>query len=137
MPAQHHLHLDTTLSGEPENAPTNKYIALTPEIRLRRAHVGVEWAVDGTMMVHRVTSGGDTVASAGRRYRLKCTRSELSALEGDEGDAVYFVDHYHANDGADHTASVESNCVFKILEVQSREHASLESYYVTIEVQIS
>ena len=135
--AQNHIHLDADVGGAPENAPTNKYTALTPEIKLSRAHVGAEWAVDGTMMVHRVTSGGDTVVSRGRRYRLKTTRAQLTALEADEGDNVSLVAHYHPDDGEDHAAYVESAVVFRIVETQSREHATLATYYVTIEVQIS
>lgn len=135
--AQNHIHLDADLSGAPENAPINTYIALTPEIKLSRAHTGLEWAVDGTMMVHRVTSGGDTVVARGRRYRLKVTRDQLTALEADEGDNVSFVPHFHCDDGEDHSAYREDNAVFRIIETQSRQHADLSSYYCTIEVQLS
>jgi len=135
--AQSHLHLDADVGGAPENAPVNIYVALTPEIKLSRAHMFIEWAVDATMMVHRVTSGGNTVVSRGRRYQLKVTRAELAALEADEGNAVSFVCHYHPDDGEDHAAYVESGVVFRIMEIQSREHATLETYHVTIELQIS
>ena len=135
--AQNHIHLDADVGGAPENAPTNKYIALTPEIKLSRAHMFIEWAVDATMMVHRTTSGGNTVVSRGRRYQLKVTRAELAALEADEGNDVSFVNHHHPDDGEDHAAYVEADVVFRIVESQSREHATLETYYVTIELQIS
>jgi hypothetical protein len=135
--AQNHIHLDADIGGAPENAPTNTYTALTPEIKLSRAHMGIEWAVDGTRMVHRVTSAGSTVVARGQRYRLKVTRAQLTALQGDEGNDVSFVNHFHCDDGEDHTAYVESSVVFRIAEIQSREHATLATYYVTIEVQVS
>lgn len=137
MSVERHIHLDGDLSGSPENSPVNKYTALVPEVKMSVAHVALEWAVDGTMMVHRVTDGSDTVVSRSRRYRLQVTNTELAALEADEGDSVYFVPNTHVGDGADHTPYVESNCVFRIVEVQSREHATLDTYYVTIELQIS
>jgi hypothetical protein len=135
--AQDHIHLDADLDGAPDYSPTNTYTALVPEIKIHKAHMGLEFSATGEMMVHRVTSGGSTVVAEGRRYRLKCTRAELTALEADEGNDVYFVSNYHPDDGESHVAYRESNVVFRIVDIQSREHASLATYFVTIEIQVS
>ena len=135
--AQNHIHLDTDLDGAPENCPTNYYTALTPEIRAARAHVAMEWAVDATLMAHKVTSAGDPQVSTARRYRLKVTRAELTALLADLGHQVYFVPHYHPDDNSDHTAYRSTVEFSAITEIQSREHATLDTYYVTIEIQES
>jgi hypothetical protein len=135
--AQNHIHLDADLDGAPENGPTNKYTALVPETRSAVAHVALEWAVDGTLMAHKVTSAGDPVVSLGRRYRLKVTRTELDSLLADVGRQVYFVAHYHPDDFEDHTGQVQTVEFSRITEIRSREHATLATYYVTIELQIS
>lgn len=135
--AQNHLHLDADLDGAPENGPTNKYTALVPEIRSARAFIVLEWAVDATMMAHKVTSGGDPVVSEGRRYRLKATRAELDALFADVGRQVYFCPHYHPDNNTDHSASVQTVEFTRITEIRSREHATLATFYVGIEIQIS
>ena len=135
--AQNHIHLDADLDGAPENSPTNKYTTLVPETRSARAHVALEWAVDGTMMAHKVTSGGDPVVSEARRYRLKVTRSELVALLADVGRRVYFCPHYHPDDNTDHAAYRSQVEFTRITEIKSREHADLATYYVTIEIQES
>ena len=135
--AQSHLHLDTDLEGAPENSPTNKYTALVPETRSVRAHIALEWAVDAILMTHRVTSSGDPVVSESRRYRLKVTRAELAALIADLGHQVYFVPHYHPDDAEDHTAYRSQVQFTQLSDIQSREHADLATYYVTIQLQIS
>lgn len=131
--AQNHIHIDVDLSGAPENAPVNTYTALTPEIKKSRAFVALEFAVDGTAMVHRVTSGGSTVATYSRRYKLKVSRAEEAQLVADEGELVSFVENYHCDNNEDHTAFIET-AILLIVDTQSREHADLASYYMTVEL---
>lgn len=133
--AQNHIHLDTDLEGAPENSPTNKYKAIVPEMKLARAHIAMEYAVDATLMVHVVTSGGDPVISDARRYRFKVTRAELDTLLADLGKEVYFVPHYHPDDNSDHTAYRSQVRFAAVTEIMSREHANLATYYITIEIQ--
>ena len=135
--AQNHIHLDVELEGAPETSPTNKYTALVPETSATRAHVALEWAVDGTLMAHKVTSGGDPVVSKARRYRLKVTRAEKDALEADLGRQVSFVPHYHPDNNADHSGYTSLVEFARMTETKSREHATLATYYVTIELQLS
>jgi len=135
--AQNHIHLDTDLDGAPENSPTNIYTALVPETPAYNPHIALEWAVDGTLMKHAVTSGGSPVVSEGRRYRLKVTRAQLTALIADLGKECSFVPHYHPDDNSDHTAYIETVQFVSLADVQSREHADLATYYCTIELQKS
>lgn len=135
--AQDHLHLDPGLEGAPEYSPTNKYTALVPETRSAMAHIAIEFAVDATLMTHKVTDGGLAVVSEGRRYRLKVTRDELDYLIADLGELVYFVPHYHPDDGEDHRPYRVAAQFRTLSDVQSREHADLATYYCTIELQIS
>lgn len=135
--AQSHIHLDTDLEGAPENSPTNKYTALVPEPQMARAHVAVEYAVDGTLMVHKVTTAADPLVSRARRYKLKVTRAQLDALIADLGHECSFCANYHPDDNSDHGAYVETVQFVGMGEIRSREHATLDTYYATIELQIS
>lgn len=137
--AQAHIHLDPGLEGAPEFSPTNKYTALVPDVRAAIAHVAMEYAVDATLMTHKVTDSdtGLPVVSEARRYRLKVTRAELDTLIADLGKLVYFVPNYHPDDSEDHR-SYRTAVQFKTLtDIRSRESADLATYYCTIELQIS
>jgi hypothetical protein len=132
--AQDHLHLDTDLSGAPENAPTNHYSAGIPETRNIRAFVTLEWAVDGTLMAHKVTSSGDPVISESRPYHLRVTRSELTALIADLGHRVYFVPPYHPDNGEDHTAYRDQVEFYELRDIES-ECENLNYYRCTVVLQ--
>jgi len=132
--AQNHLHLDTDLSGAPENAPTHYYTAIIPETRNIRAFVSLEWSVRGDLMAHKVTSSGDPVISESRPYRLRVSRSELTALIADLGRRVYFVPPYHPDDGSDHTAYRDQVEFIELRDIES-ECENLNYYRCTIVVQ--
>lgn len=134
--AQDHIHIDTDLEGAPENSPTNKYTALSPEQRQHRAHMAHEYAVDATLMTHKVTDSGDVQISSSRTYKLKVTRAEHDALLADLGHRVYFVPNYHPDDGEDHTAYRIQVEFGPDMAVQERER-DLSTLYATIRIQES
>lgn len=134
--ARDHIHLDTDLEGAPENSPTNKYTALSPEQRQHVAHMAHERAVDGTLMTHKVTDAGDVVTSSSRTYKLKVTRAEYDALVADLGHQVYFVPNWHPADGEDHTA-YRSQVEFGPDITAVERERDLTTLYVTIRIQES
>ena len=132
--AQNHLHLDTDLSGAPENAPTHYYTAIIPETRNIRAFVSLEWSVRGDLMVHRIDSGGEPVTSESRPYRLRVNRTELTNLIADLGKYVYFVGPWHPDDNEDHTAYRDQVYFVEIRDIES-ECEDMTYYRVTVVVQ--
>lgn len=134
--AQSHIHLDTDLEGAPENSPTNKYTALSPEQRRSDAQMAHERAVDGTLMTHKVTDSGDVVVANSRSYKLLVTRSEYDALLADLGHTVYFVPNYHPDDGEDHTA-YRSQVEFGPDMAMVERERDLSTLHVTIRIQES
>jgi hypothetical protein len=134
--AQSHIHIDTDLEGAPEYSPTNKYTALSPEQRQHHAHTAYEYAVDATLMTHKVTESGDVKVSNSRAYKLKVTRAEYEALLADLGHTVYFIPNYHPDDGEDHTAYRSQVEFGPDMAMQERER-DLSTLYVTIKIQES
>ena len=134
--AQDHLHIDTDLEGAPENSPTNKYTALSPEQSQHRAHMAHEYAVDATLMTHKVTDSGDVKVSASRTYKLKVTRAEKDALLADLGHRVYFIPNWLPDDGEDHAAYRSQVEFGPDMAMQERER-DLSTLFVTIRIQES
>ena len=135
--AQGHIHLDTALGGAPENSPVLKFTALatSPEVREFRAHIAVEFAVDGTTLVHRVTSGGSVLTTQTRPVNLRLTRANVVSLLTLLGEYCYFVPPYHPDDGSDHTAYVARVYFVGLRGLQSAEKKDLEHFSATAILQ--
>jgi hypothetical protein len=105
---QNHLHLDTTIGGAPENAPTATYKAFG---RRKRSKVNISFnrGENGTPHVSRQRkSGGDIIVFMDWSYTIKATEAEVGTLEGLIGQTVSLVDHLHPDDGEDHDSYIRT-----------------------------
>lgn len=108
MALQNHIHLDTSLGGAPENAPTNtwKAFARTPEFKILASFAR---SVTGKLQVQVLNSSGTPIQFKNFEYEIKAeSKTDLETLASYQGKTVYFVDHYHADDGEDHTDDVRT-----------------------------
>lgn len=135
--AQGHYHIDTALTGAPENSPVLKFTALavSPRVREFTAHVAVEFAVDATTLVHQVTSGGSAVTTERAPANLRLTRANVTSLLALLGEYVYFVPPYHPDDGSDHTAYRVQVYFTELRNLQSAEKKDLEYWSATAVLQ--
>lgn len=107
MAVQNHIHLDTSLGGAPENAPsaTYKVVEWTPFPTLELA---VARGLTGKLFFDTITSGGNPVWFDNQDLQLQVSLAEFKAIRALIGRQVYYVENDHANDGADHTSDVRT-----------------------------
>jgi len=119
---QDHVHLQGTDDrpwGVPEGTPTNKYnVAAVGYARIPRVYVALEEALDGTVHVHRLASGGTPVQREDFTHALITTHAELTTLLTEIGKNVDFVDSFHADDGEDATAHIDEKVFSGIADIR-------------------
>lgn len=139
--AQNHIHLGTTLSGDPEYAPVIKWKVRadswipTPEI------IGSHRVtLTGRLRVHRIKRNGDVFHLMNRKYTIVCRdydginkQDRFDLLVGLQGERVYVVDSIHPDDGLDHSAHVQVMYLNIISDVASI-NPQLDPLYVSIEL---
>lgn len=113
---QNHIHLDLTIGAAPENSPVLKWIVVFP-FRTESANVflSIERSLDGSAHLHVINNSGTPILKRDYTYRLRLTSDEYGTAEEQKellfallGKTVFLVDHFHANDGANHASSVKN-----------------------------
>lgn len=106
---QDHIHLDVAIGTAPENAPTLTWRArreLQPEIL-----ISLTRALNGKLQAQILAdSSGNPVQFENFDYEILITGGEAQrmTLQALFGRTVYLVDHYHVDDGEDHTANIRT-----------------------------
>lgn len=112
MPMQNHLHLSQTLGGSPENAPDLKWPAYD-RLPVPYVNLNMRRAQNGVLHVNDLQRSGNTVQLLNFNYVLALRdydgvdlTTRFAYLQAMQGQAVYLVDHEHADNGDDHTSDV-------------------------------
>ena len=109
MPFQDHIHLDTVIGDAPENAPTLIWAA-TKRSPSYQVFATFKRGITGKLQMQVASdSGGDPLQFNDMEYTIKCaSQTTVETLVAMLGKQVYLVDHYHANDGEDHTDDIRT-----------------------------
>jgi len=102
---QAHIHLGLTLGTD--NAPNETY-KVVQRTKAPSAFLKLARNINGTLITHILTSGGDPVIKEGYSNVYLLSMTELVTIQALLGKQVYFVDNYHPNVGSDHSASVQT-----------------------------
>lgn len=105
---QGHIHLSTTLSGLPENAPDLQWVTID-RLETPTVFLSMQRSQTGKLFVHRLANANGIVQLTEFKYAVKVQpdfgytlaerRAQLKALNG---KSAYLVDHFHCEDGLDH-----------------------------------
>lgn len=142
MATQNHIHLSTTLSGAPENAPDITWKVredgrqIIPNIVETHRR-----SLRGKLNKHRLrNSSGDILRFTDFKYIIRLsdygglTKEERwDALVAMQGEQVYLVDNIHANDGEDHTSDVRTMYLYIVSDIVQLDPL-LNVEYATIEL---
>jgi len=102
---QDHIHLGTTLGTD--NAPDETY-GVSQRQEAPAGFLKLARNLNGTLITHILTSGGNPIIKTGYNDVLLVTMAELITIKALIGKQVYFVDNYHPDAGTDHTSSVKT-----------------------------
>lgn len=136
MAVQNHIHLSTTLGTAPENAPTLKWKALERQ-NVVSITTSIKQTLAGKTRVHVLQDISGPIVLETFQYKLKVqadygytVEDRIAQLKALNGRRAYLVDHFHANDNADHTADVIE--VFCEVGAFPTDHIALQFFYVDV-----
>lgn len=131
MAIQNHIHISSTLLGSPEYSPDGKYRALQRRIA-PEAIITWKRGLTGKLYLHLLVDvSGDPIIFENFEYQLKITAAEFTTLKSELGKRVYFVDHDHVADDADHTDHVKTYA-FVAMEAVEPFTTALEDFMVNV-----
>ena len=113
MSLQSHVHLDTSLTGSPEYSPTLKWVT-TDRLDIPEVVMTLRRTLSGKLRAHTLNdASGVPILFQNYQYTIKVQadttytlEQRMGFLKAMSGKKVYFCDHFHAIDGADHTTYV-------------------------------
>jgi len=112
MPVQNHIHLSQTIGAGPENAPDTTWIAVN-RLYVPTTVAQTRRTLTGKLRRHSLRSGGSVIRFENYQYTLRVgayggltLEQRIAGLEAMLSEKVYLVDHFHPDDGTDHTAAV-------------------------------
>jgi hypothetical protein len=138
---QNHIHLSMTIGGSPENAPNMKWkVRDDGRVEIPVFRAAIEEGLLGDVFAYAVKRAGQVVRRTDFQYILKVDANETYTTEERKeflkamtGETVYLVDHYHVDDGEDHTAYIQTMFFESVGEFRS-DVLSLEYYYVPVKL---
>jgi hypothetical protein len=138
-PVQDHIHLALNLTGAPEYAPTLTW-KTSDRIEVPTVMMAVRRAINGKLRTHTLQQSGNPVVFTGYKYIVRVegdgtltTRQRLDAMIAMLGKRVYVCDHYHPNDGQNHTPAVRQMVLTAIGDLKQFT-TLLPRYYVEVEL---
>jgi hypothetical protein len=120
---QNHIHMDTVLSGAPENSPVMQW-RTTNRIEIPEVIGSVKRTVTGKLVWHVSGDENGVHRTTTMRYSIKLVDDGFMTLEQQKtllldlhGQFVYLVDHWHVSDGEDHTNYVKPFLLVSVGEI--------------------
>lgn len=139
MNLQNHIHLSTSLGIAPENAPDETWKVIN-RIDSHRVIVAADRALQGRLYSQPLLSGlvprqfqDWEIVIRVRETATQTVTQRIEHLQSMAGQTCYFIDNFHADDGADHTADIQS-VVMQIAGPILSESLSLSFLDVTIQL---
>jgi hypothetical protein len=135
MTVQSHLHLALEVGGT-ENAPIWRWVATEREVS-SDITVSIKQTLRGRIRTHVLADENGPIILYTWRYKIKVMESfefslqeRIQQLISMTGRPVYLVDHFHPDDGFDHTEA--TNRVFCEVGPFPFDHTGLQFFYVEV-----
>lgn len=110
---QSHIHMDTVLGPAPELSPVQRW-KTTNRIEVPEVIGNLKRSINGDLIWHVSGDENGVHRTTTMRYTIKLTEDDYLSLEQQKtvllnlhGQFVYLVDHWHCNDGENHTNYVK------------------------------
>lgn len=140
MDVQDHIHLDMLLGAAPEYAPPLKW-TVVEKLLVPSPIMQVNETLTGTLKVHRLRREGTFVKRRDMKYRIKIgdgidsggAKAQLDSLFGMLGEDVYLVEHWHPDDGQNHTNYVRP---MVLIEISPPEFASPLLNFLIVDISL-
>lgn len=137
---QNHIHLDTSIGGAPENAPTQTWSVFERAVIPVKVS-GYVRGITGQLRNNVLMSSGEIVQLRDYGYVVKVqaegvytAQEMLETLLSMDGKTVYLVDNYHPDDGEDHTSDVRT---MRMTTTGVPEAINAAQQYYTVQVELT
>lgn len=137
---QDHIHLGLTLGGGPENAPLYSFKA-TDRLENWMVFLSIKRTLSAKLRTHVKKVSDLPLVLTPFRYIIKIdatneytVRQRLDQLKAMLARTVYFCDHYHPEDGQDHTPAVRTMVLTNVGDLKVFDPV-LSRFYVEISLE--